>query len=156
MSTRRQFKAFADNLCARFVSRNNDLGGYWGIGLLARRLHGASRTEVAFDLLHEATDLDFDSGAWLLTRMVSSGIPDGWLTAATLRVGFTPADVVPTDPLWPPWRQRPAGVSIYHVAATAELSDDHGGVWRGSAITACWDHNPEYERRSGRHSDADA
>jgi hypothetical protein len=51
MASRKLFLGFASGLVSRFVSRNNDIRGYWGVGILSRDVHGTGGATVEFDLL---------------------------------------------------------------------------------------------------------
>ena len=51
MSRRRVLKGVANALAGSFVSRNNDIGGYWGIGMLYREIETQSEPRVVLDLV---------------------------------------------------------------------------------------------------------
>jgi hypothetical protein len=150
MASRKQFLGFARGLTSRFVSRNNDVGGYWGVGVLAKRLHAARRDFIEFDLLSGPGTRNDDSAAWLRNRMSTTETPAHWLRDATLRVEYIPRASDDSEHLWPVWLAKPRGVPMFRVVATATLVDDHGRSREASSVTWCWDHDPWREMRSAR------
>lgn len=150
MASRKQFLGFARGLTPRFISRNNDINGYWGVGVMAKRLHEAGRNVIEFDLLSPQELRNDDSAAWLQDRMSVTATPVGWLKRASLRVGYTPRASDPSEHLWPAWVAQPTGLLMYRVVATATLVDDHGRSREASSVTWCWDHDPRRESRSTR------
>lgn len=149
MARRKQFSEFASGLVTRFVSRNNDIGGFWGVGVLSKALHDTGRTEVDFDLLGEHDHLDGGSGEWLRGRLAATDTPAEWLATALLRVAFTPAstEVVGEERGRQPWTTIP-GARVYRAIATSAIVDDCGREWNATAETWCRDHDPRYELRS--------
>jgi hypothetical protein len=150
MASRKQFFGFAQGLTSRFISRNNDINGYWGVGVLAKRLHEAGRHVIEFDLLSPLEPRSNDSATWLQDRMSVTATPVGWLSRATLRVDYTPRASDPSEHLWPAWVANPTGVLMYRVVATATLVDDHGRSREALSVTWCWEHDPRRESRSAR------
>jgi hypothetical protein len=53
MPRRRALKGVACGLADTFISRNNDLSGYWGIGMLYREVSGLPTPQVLLDLGQE-------------------------------------------------------------------------------------------------------
>jgi hypothetical protein len=45
---RRELNALCRSTCHLLLSRNNDINGYWGIGVLCRLIIGSGRWETAF------------------------------------------------------------------------------------------------------------
>lgn len=45
---RRELNALSRSTCELLLSRNNDINGYWGIGVICRLLIGSARRETAF------------------------------------------------------------------------------------------------------------
>ena len=145
MASRKQFLGFADGLVTRFVSRNNDVGGWWGVGVLSKRLHDAGRSEAEFDLLSGSGGFGGSSALWLRHRMEATKTPREWLGAASLRVVYTSRQSDPSESLWPLWIDKPKAVPMYRAVVTATLIDNNGRVRQASAVTWCWDHDPMRE-----------
>lgn len=51
MTPLRELKNIAHGLAGTFISRNNDVAGYWAIGMLYRECLAAACTTVEFDLI---------------------------------------------------------------------------------------------------------
>ena len=146
MASRKWFKDFVAGLVSRFVSRNNDVDSYWGVGVLSKQLHDSGRSTIEFNLLEpQSNDLDAGSAIWLSRQVANTKTPEGWITAATLRVTFTPREADPREELWPAWVDKPTGVPMFRVIVTASLTDDSGRTHQASAVTWCWDHDPYRE-----------
>ena len=47
---RREMNALAHSLCAYLISRNNDIGGYWGIGMLCSISRKENRRRLGFKI----------------------------------------------------------------------------------------------------------
>ena len=47
---RREMNSLAHSLCAYFCSRNNDIGGYWGIGILCAVSKREARPKFSFKI----------------------------------------------------------------------------------------------------------
>ena len=52
MPSTRALKGIANGLVETFVSRNNDVFGYWGIGQIQREMEGHPHSVIELDLLH--------------------------------------------------------------------------------------------------------
>lgn len=141
-SRKTNFSNFAHGLVSRFISRNNDIGGYWAVGVLSRRVHESGGDEIELDLLSRGKDLDGGSATWLQARMTATGTPTHWLRSASLRITFTPYEADPSEAMWPVWIDRPTGEQMFRVVVTAILIDDLGRRREATAHTWCWDHNP--------------
>jgi len=140
MASRKQFQDLADAVVSRFVSRNNDIGGFWGVGVLSRHLHEADQDCKDFDLLGTGDPLDGGSATWLQTRLLATATPPGWLAIARLRVTFEKQSMVTrvASPWW--MRFLPVEqVQSYRAIVTATLVDDHGRTREATEQTWCWD-----------------
>ena len=147
MASRKNFHDLAVGLVSRFVSRNNDIDGFWGVGVLSRAVHDAGRTQWSLDLLSTGDAFDHNSRGWLLRRLEETNVPSTWLVSASLLATFAPHVGKPVDVWW--WKQVARhGVLAYRITVTAVLRDDHGREWTASADTWCWDHDPGRESRN--------
>ena len=52
MARRKEFKAIADGLISSFISRNNDVNGYWGIGKLYSFMVSTGSMKLKIDLVN--------------------------------------------------------------------------------------------------------
>jgi hypothetical protein len=93
---RRDIKGIASGLLGSFVSRNNDVGGFWAIGKLLAAMRDAGVTEVVVDLLAGSMTPDlaeFERMArqycvHLELRMAGCGLTPGQIAKAEVRVVF--------------------------------------------------------------------
>jgi hypothetical protein len=147
MAIRKQFQDFAYGTASRFVSRSNDIGGFWGVGVLSREVHRAGHTQRTFDLLGVPDPFDGGSAQWLQERLLTTGIPETWLASATLHVMYSPRPVDRVRPRWWSSRIARADVQTYRVVAIATLVDDRGRIREASADAWCWDQTQGSGRR---------
>lgn len=144
MPRRREIRGVAFGLLGSFVSRNNDVGGYWALGRLYKH---AVKTDVPyvrvdlFDLTITPPSDDFAAMAAHFQRMLGAqlsarNIPVDWVRAVTICVEFGRAKS--TD--------RPGEV----FNSVVVITDDKGRAHSASATGACWVHNPVRESRSAR------
>lgn len=145
MPTRKLFADFAHGLVGAFISRNNDTGGLWAVGVLA----ASGVRSVSYDLAETSDPFALASSRWLHGRVVREQIPPGWIAAARLGVSVGRAiEPPPDDVTRPAWD---AGITVNRVVVAAELVDDRGREWRASGTTWCWDAGswPSLRRRTG-------
>jgi hypothetical protein len=138
----------SSGLFGSFISRNNDVGGYWGIGklcLLAR--HSATAT-VKIDLLpktitpesKEFTKLVEGYLSFLQKHLAARDIPIGWVASAIVELEFMPADQ--------PEKQIPIITwgNLFKVSVT--IVDDRNKKHTVSGFSYCGPHSPWKEHRS--------
>ena len=139
MASRKNFQDFADGLVSRFIGRNNDIDGSWGVGVLATNVHESNQTSRVFDLLDLHNRFDGGSAQWLRHRMEATNTPSAWLVSAILCVAYTPDS--PESPEERIWTRVFASYiePSYRVVVTATLEDDHGRMRVATAKAWCWD-----------------
>ena len=147
MRSFRQLKGVLNSLLGIFMSRNNDIGGYWGPGVLYRETL-SSEKRVKLDLLVGAatpgTALAKSASAQLaerldqLLRKEKSSISQ--LSRAEIEVEFEKSGVGPV-PAWA-WRGEP-------FLCTVTLADGRGHLYSSSEIGRCEPHDPAREQRRG-------
>lgn len=142
MPRSRDLKGIAAGLATSFVSRNNDIEGYWGVGVLCRAA-AASRCDVVLDILGRAASPDAKSCAraaknasqHLDILLEKAGFAVTALTAAQIRLEF-------------------GGVSSTHhqfdYRCTVLLTDTRGRQHVFQTSGRCWPHDPARESCSGR------
>jgi hypothetical protein len=159
MRRRVELKSVGSWVLHSFVSRNNDLDGYWAIGklyLFAKRL---GETSVALDLFKKTLSPDprrlsglykppnveilcARYGGMLLRALATRKVPLQWAASATIRVDFDRPDVVPAY-VRPGINAKPFGCTLHLVD---DLSHEHVLALAGW----CWPHDPGIEHRSTR------
>lgn len=153
MARRKLLKSIASGMLGSFVSRNNDISGYWGIGVLC--LHAGKMQTDAFvlDLLNQkASPLNEQAlvsteqySAMLIAALEGQKISSSWVKSALLTVNFNPAYVEK-------FHRRGSSLGGRYICSL-ELVDDldrkhcvrYGGV--------CWPHDAKRESRSTRVND---
>jgi hypothetical protein len=77
----RRLRGVAAGLLGTFVSRNNDIDGYWALGILRKLAEANGLSEITFDLLPESegfvpftakTEKQYRD--WVLTNLVKQGV----------------------------------------------------------------------------------
>lgn len=146
VARRKQLKNIASGLLGSFISRNNDVAGYWGIGQLS--LHAAKNSveSVRIDLILGAMsppDAFFSKlvsgySHMLDQQMAARDIPSSWLRAATIELDLNPV---------PPAKSvlRTTWGSLFELTVT--LVDDKFGKHTVSAFGYCASHDPRRESR---------
>lgn len=150
MARRKDLKNAASGLLGSFISRNNDVGGYWGIGKLCLLAHRQGARTARLDLLEKSitpASAEFSSSVAeyaerLHERLAARDIPRDWLTSATIEVDFAP------DP--------PTGIRVPRVSwgdlfkLTVTIVDDVGRSHAVSGYGYCAPHDSRRESRSMR------
>jgi hypothetical protein len=101
MPAKKRLTNIANGLCGSFISRNNDLDGYWAIGKLRSLADQHGQTTVVLDLLTSSTQPSsaqcsdvFERYCRLLATLAEcSRIPFADITVARIALDFAP----------PPW-----------------------------------------------------
>lgn len=149
MARRKEFKAIANGLIGSFVSRNNDVYGYWGIGKLYSHMISSGSMQLQIDLIHKIIEpqneefkLLIDEFAnRLMTQVLKRKLnPEFLKTAKLTMTGF------PEEPTIYFGRMAPNKVSCRLV-----IIDDLNKEHISEAITWCKKHNPNKESKSGRY-----
>ena len=149
MPHRGELKCLADGLIDSFMSRNNDIEGYWALGLLYTRALELQRKAFTLTLLGgESTAGDSlcealrgKYGAFLSERMSRRGIPHHWIESANLTIHFEHQPATACGPVSP---GRPFLVELLLTTTFAKsLALERVGY--------CWPHNPSHETRSTRY-----
>ncbi len=149
MPSSRALKGLASGLIETFVSRNNDVSGYWGIGLIQRELEGRPDTVVELDLLHGratpdgpiARELVAHYSAYLSESLARAGFAQSAVTAAKVLVEFGTFGEASAPDL---------GAIGSPFNCKAVLASRSGKVFLAVRAGQSRPHNPERERRSMR------
>lgn len=148
-----RLKNIAGGLCGAFVSRNNDLYGYWALGKLRLLAEQHSRKTVLLDFLTQSMEPASPEFSTVLVRysrlleklIKISRVRTEEITAASIVIDFAPA----------PWlRPRyidPECGDQFVLTVTIEADGRMPGIVRRASY--CRPHDPDKERRSTRCSD---
>lgn len=104
MPRRKQLKGLACGIASRFASRNNDIDGYWALGLLYSAAVAVGTNSLRLDLVNETAEPSFKYSARLLSQL-NHYLQDrlakldltGYVFAATIDVVFN-IERRPNDP----------------------------------------------------------
>jgi len=76
MPTRSQLANFTRGIVGRFVSRNNDIDGQWGMGLIVEAVHHSGESVVTYDFASVEQPFIHDQADWLQIRARDEHIPE--------------------------------------------------------------------------------
>jgi hypothetical protein len=148
MARRKEFKTVADGLISSFVSRNNDVYGYWGIGKLYSHMLSSGSMKLTIDLIDRIMEPNNEEFAILISeyserlrsQIKSRGINDKFLKNAVLTlVGY------PNEPS--PYLGKMAPNRVHcKLLITDDLAKDHSS----EANSWCREHNPDNDSKSNR------
>lgn len=152
MPRRAHLKNIASGLCGSFVSRNNDLDGYWSIGKLRLLAEQHRRTHLSLDLRARSIDPSSSEFSAVLARYgrlleklaERSRFPLEKITAACITMDFAP------EP-WPRPRYIDAQWGDQFVLTVTVTADGKAaGIVRYASY--CRAHDPDKESQSTRRS----
>jgi hypothetical protein len=145
MPKRKELRGVAAGLLGAFVSRNNDVGGYWALGKLYAHALKADAPSVCVDVLRgiltpasdEFREMAADFRRALTFQLATRKLPSEWVKATTICVEFTRA-------------RHPHGPGeIFN--CTVAITDDRDRTHCARAVGTCWAHDPFRERGSTRY-----
>lgn len=148
MARRKEFRTIADGLISSFVSRNNDVYGYWGIGKLYSHMLSTKSMKLKIDLINRKIEpnseefgiLICEYSERLLVQIKRRGINQRFLKSAEMTlIGHS------DEPL--PYFGRTAPNRVYcRLVLTDDLNKEHFS----EANCWCREHNPDEELKSTR------
>ena len=148
MARRKELKNIASGLYGSFISRNNDVGGYWGIGMLCLLAQQSGVQIVRIDLLaksitpasSEFSKLVSGYSSILKKHLSAKGIPENWLASAIIELDFKP------EP--PSGKHIPIATwgSLFNLVVC--IADDMKKNHTISGYSYCGPHNPRKESKS--------
>jgi hypothetical protein len=149
VSRRRSIGGVAVNILGSFVSRNNDVGGYWAIGKLYDHARQHHRQSVNIDLTTKEIQPGgsefgpmLDKYSSLLSKHLADiGIAPNSLMAAKFQLTF---DAAVTD------ARPPSSMPGLPFRCTFELVDQSEHVHSASHVGIARPHDPARETRSRR------
>ncbi len=138
---RRTLYGVADGTLSSLVSRNGDVGGYWGVGVLCRFALEHGVQSVDLDLLQRRVVPPSESFGGLMDRarqrlrdhLNALKLGEACVTAARIRISFEATS-----------RGHTASTRF---TCTVTIVDERGSVFERSATGWCWPHDPARESR---------
>jgi hypothetical protein len=150
MPRRRQLKGIAFGIASSFVSRNNDVDGYWGLGIFYKLAKEAGLNRFALNLVTGESVPTFKYSKrvakpyhdFLMKQLNKQGFNESQVKMAIVNIDF---NVTPTKKqiiFKATWGEA--------FACRVHLTDDRGTVWSSEYREWCGIHNPKKELRSTR------
>ena len=148
MARRKELKNIASGLYGSFVSRTNEIGGYWGIGKLCLLAQQSETRKVLLDLLARSVALesaDFSklvNGYYLFLQkqLATRGIPEEWVHSAIIELDFASDDLNRKHIPITTW----GNLFKLTVAITDDMKKNHTVY----GYSYCEPHNPRKESKS--------
>ena len=150
MGRRREFKGVAHGVVGSFVSRNNDVGGYWGIGklythALRNNVHGIDIDLLARNMSPFGEEFRNTLGTYaelFLKHCHARRLASKWVVSARARIDF---NLSAGDRRAPPQGARGDLFDCF-----VEIKDDLGHIHTAHSLGWCSPHDPRRESRSTR------
>ena len=143
MARRRELKSIASGLAWHCLSRNNDINGYWGVGVicLLAQERGCSKVEIPVFPRVPLQGIEAEFRDHLSRHVAYWNFPlKALVEACLICFSFEPHSVLASR------GQR------YLVTCVAALTDDLGKQREASVRTLCFAHDPAFELQSTRAS----
>ena len=151
MRRRSEIGSIASGLLQSFVSRNNDVEGYWGIGVLYLYAQQAGQLKVTVDILRESVDPphtqllriyrrpNFEAliagyRTMLRALLNKRGVPVVWVAEAVFSIEFESLLAKPAYPR--------IGKKSEPFVCMLRIKDDLGRERVFRADGSCWPHDP--------------
>jgi hypothetical protein len=149
MSRQRRLKGVVANILGSFVSRNNDVGGYWAIGKLYEHARQHQTQNVLIDLATREilpTSLELGSmvakySSLFAEHLARIRVRLDSLSSARIQLAF---DNAVTD------LRPPSGMPGMPFRCMLEVVDGSKGVLTASHVGVARPHDPRRESRSAR------
>jgi hypothetical protein len=148
MGRRKELRNVVSGLYGSFISRNNDVGGYWGIGKLCLLAQQHDTGTVYLDLMAQSISPRCDEFTKLLAgyraklqkHLESRRIPSEWVASAIIEIDFKPP--------YPNGKHIPIVTwgNLFKLAVS--ITDDRGKNYAMEGYSYCGPHNPRKELKS--------
>ena len=155
----RELASIANALTRSFVSRNNDIDGWWGMGVLLTALPSEDRS-LTLDLLlgvsipdlsSEPSGLRVVAQAWArrfrgLVDQHHVRVP---VTTAALTLRFEPSERRSNDLVLRAAQRGTASPQLFQFRCEVAIANARGRTFSAAAEGICYPHDPTTELRSG-------
>jgi len=143
MARRKELGSLANGLVRSFVSRNNDVDGYWGLGKLYAFAKAQATTQLTIDLLTQeivpqSAQLEIVAqthGEKLVSMLSAYGGCITWVESAHIILRFNPHGIEALPRLGDPFICR------------CQITDDRGQQYEAVVEGHCRPHDPAVESR---------
>ena len=145
---RKEIKCVGKGLVMSFVSRNNDLGGYWAIGILKNKVHEKGLSTLELDLTKGTVNFELSYSDFLIHKyqeklkflVAAKGFSFDPIKSAVIRLNF-----FSTEPLKFELSKLLGRGSLF--TCIVDISDDLGRSYSYEYKGLCDFHDPKNERR---------
>lgn len=149
MPSRKEFRGVANDMVTSFVSRNNDVGGYWGMGQLYKHARACRTNTLAINMIDGSmkpySPLFGERIGFFVNRLRghlhSRNMPESWMHTAKMYVSF-----YSDEPRGGVFARRTDDVFI----CVFEISSSGGRTYTATRRGRCWPHNRSIECKSSR------
>jgi hypothetical protein len=141
MPRRRELKSIACGIASFCVSRNNDIFGYWGVGVIYRLALTRGVAAVSIDFgstTDESPELSAFRAGFLERFQVARHGLSSFVQSFAVEYRFDPYS-------WSEFRGQ-----CSRVTCCVHIVDDLGKRRSASAETFCYPHDPRFESKSTR------
>lgn len=144
-------KGVAAGISSSFASRNNDIDGYWGLGIIYREMDTDGRSSFRLDILNgqscppirHAEKLAETYRSHLFAQVKSKGLQERHIGGAIIDLTFNVPATGKDSAL------KPSRGEVFKCQVS--ITDDRGRTWVHSHEGRCRRHNPRMEQRSSRY-----
>lgn len=141
MPRRSELRSLASGMTTFCVCRNNDIGGYWGLGVLCRNAQNRGDFEISFQILPGVAIADPELSVRRNVHQRFFSQPSR-LTDLTREIFLNFS--------FEPFSKSDFRGTRFKGTCTVSITDDLGVSRTASASHFCYPHNPEFESRSTR------
>lgn len=147
MARRKELSSLANGILGSFISRNNDVDGYWGIGKLYEFALSQQTAEITVDLLtqeifpesEQLVSIAQTYGQKLVSMLSAYGGCITWIAVARMVVVFERDSLSTVSTHSTQWGDP--------FTCTCRIVDDRGQRYSKTAKGYCRPHNADEERR---------
>lgn len=148
MGRRKELKNIAYGLINSFVSRNNDVFGYWGIGKLYSHMLTSGRLEIKIDLVHanieplsdEFRFLVLEYSQRLFEQLEKRKVKNSCIISAEIIITGYPNEPIPML----------GNIAPNRLNCKLIIKDDLNKIHFAENEVWCREHNPRVELKSTR------
>lgn len=148
MARRKEFKTIASGLLSSFVSRNNDVYGYWGIGKLYSHMVASKSMTLKIDLIYkkiEPKNIEFEVLISEFYERMMTQIKNRRINIDHLKSAEIILEGFPNEPITSLGQIAPNKMNC-----KLNIKDDLNRTHSSEANVQCSEHNPNKESKSGR------
>lgn len=141
MPRRRELKSIASGMATFCVCRNNDIGGYWGLGVLCKHAQELSVSHVSIEILSDAP-------AAPPIQSIRGNFRERFGSHRHHLSEFARGFYVKFE--FEPYSKSDIRGTRFRGTCSVSIVDDLGISRSATASKLCYSHNPQFECKSTR------